>query len=200
MGKYDEKITDESIWITATPSPMAQTLPFYVMEAGHFHGEKGYCVERQSHDSFLLLYTFTGQGRVKTGNAELPLGEGYGIVLDCRPNSFSLSILPASLPVSFSFRTNQTYYPSPFRLQCIILLTKRLYHSILTDMRFRHSFSRFLTSLQSITGRFRAPEAVFLHFTLILTTFQIRQTAATATPTANIPAAKESVKYSISVK
>lgn len=84
MGKYDEKITDESIWITATPSPMAQTLPFYVMEAGHFHGEKGYCVERQSHDSFLLLYTFTGQGRVKTGNVELPLGEGYGIVLDCR--------------------------------------------------------------------------------------------------------------------
>lgn len=84
MGKYDEKITDDSRWITATPSPMAQTLPFYVMEAGCFHGERGYCVERQSHDSFLLIFTFMGQGSVKTEDAELLLGEGRGIVLDCR--------------------------------------------------------------------------------------------------------------------
>ncbi len=84
MGKYNEKIRDDSRWITATPSPTAQALPFYAMEAGHFYGEKGYLVERQSHDSYLFLFTLAGQGRVKAGNTELLLEEGQAMVLDCR--------------------------------------------------------------------------------------------------------------------
>ncbi len=84
MGKYDEKIADASLWITATPSPVAQTLPFYAVEAGHFYGQRGYLVERQCHNSYLLLFTLTGQGRVNAGNAELLLEEGQAVVLDCR--------------------------------------------------------------------------------------------------------------------
>ena len=83
MGKYNEKIADDSLWITATPSPVAQSLPFYAVEAGHFHGQRGYLVERQHHDSYLLLFTLTGQGKVRTGETELLLGEGQAVVMDC---------------------------------------------------------------------------------------------------------------------
>ena len=40
MGKYKEKILDTSVWITATPTELAKTLPFYITEAGYFIAEK----------------------------------------------------------------------------------------------------------------------------------------------------------------
>ena len=57
MSKYEEKITDNSLWYTATPTPLTLTLPFYITEAGHFRAEADYKVERDEHDSYLLLYT-----------------------------------------------------------------------------------------------------------------------------------------------
>ena len=55
MSKYEEKITDNSLWYTATPTPLTLTLPFYITEAGHFRAEADYKVERDEHDSYLLL-------------------------------------------------------------------------------------------------------------------------------------------------
>ena len=46
MSKYEEKITDNSLWYTATPTPLTLTLPFYITEAGHFRAEADYKVER----------------------------------------------------------------------------------------------------------------------------------------------------------
>ena len=51
MSKYEEKITDNSLWYTATPTPLTLTLPFYITEAGHFRAEADYKVERDEHDS-----------------------------------------------------------------------------------------------------------------------------------------------------
>lgn len=62
MSKYEEKITDNSLWYTATPTPLTLTLPFYITEAGHFRAEADYKVERDEHDSYLLLYTIKGSG------------------------------------------------------------------------------------------------------------------------------------------
>ena len=42
MSKYEEKITDNSLWYTATPTPLTLTLPFYITEAGHFRAEADY--------------------------------------------------------------------------------------------------------------------------------------------------------------
>lgn len=83
MGKYDEKISDNSVWITATPTEFAKTLPFYITEAGHFTAEKEYVVQRETHDSFLLLYTIGGEGAVKSGNFELSLTRDFAVIIDC---------------------------------------------------------------------------------------------------------------------
>lgn len=83
MGKYDENISDNSLWITSTPTPLTQTLPFYITEAGHFMAGSGYGIKRDMHDSFLLLYTVSGQGVLKTGEHAMPLSRGYSIMIDC---------------------------------------------------------------------------------------------------------------------
>ncbi len=83
MGKYDENISDNSQWITATPTPLAKTLPFYASEAGHFIADYDYKVQRETHDSFLLIYTISGQGSVQTADNSILLNSGYSVIIDC---------------------------------------------------------------------------------------------------------------------
>lgn len=83
MGKYEEKIADSSLWITATPTQLAKTLPFFISEAGHFIADYDYKVQRNRHDSFLLLYTVSGQGSVQTGENTIPLSRGHAVIIDC---------------------------------------------------------------------------------------------------------------------
>jgi len=83
MGKYKENISDDSLWITATPTPLTKTLPFFISEAGHFFACRDYKVQRDAHDSFLMLYTLNGQGCVQTGTNAIPLTRGYAVMIDC---------------------------------------------------------------------------------------------------------------------
>lgn len=84
MSKYTEKISDNSLWLTDTPSPVAMTLPFYIIEAGHFIAEREYTVERTEHDSYLMLYTINGCGSVITGDTEMAIDKECAAVIDCR--------------------------------------------------------------------------------------------------------------------
>lgn len=83
MGKYEENISDNSLWVTATPTPFAKTLPFYISEAGHFIADFDYKVQRDMHDSFLLIYTIRGQGSLQTGDTAIQLPPGYSVIIDC---------------------------------------------------------------------------------------------------------------------
>lgn len=83
MGKYEESISDDSLWITATPAPFAKTLPFFISEAGRFIANDDYRVRRDTHDSFLLLYTVRGEGVVRTGESIIQLLSGYAVMIDC---------------------------------------------------------------------------------------------------------------------
>ena len=89
MADSREQFGKNSIWNTSTPSDITERLSFYVGEAGHFYALPEYCVTRDRHDSFLLLYTVKGQGYVKTENIEFLLDEGTGLFFDCRhPHSY----------------------------------------------------------------------------------------------------------------
>lgn len=83
MNDYSERITEKSIWLTATPTALSLSLPFFVTEAGHFYAEQDYLVERQKHDSFLLLYTLKGCGIVQSRNTVLQLLEKNAVFIDC---------------------------------------------------------------------------------------------------------------------
>ncbi len=83
MEELSGKIFDGSVWITVTPSPSAQNLPFYIIETGHFTVSPDYKVKRDLHDSFLLLYTCGGIGCVKTRNTSVRLSKGCAVIIDC---------------------------------------------------------------------------------------------------------------------
>ncbi len=82
--KYNEEISERSLWLTQTPTPLALTLPFYAAEAGHFIARKSYSKERDFHDSFLLIYTLGGCGNIISGGAEITLRDGSAAIIDCR--------------------------------------------------------------------------------------------------------------------
>lgn len=84
MKKYTEKILDQSIWITATPAGYAKAFPFFLTEVGHFFAEKDYTVQRETHNSFLMLYTIHGQGTLQTGACEMLLRRNEAAVINCR--------------------------------------------------------------------------------------------------------------------
>lgn len=84
MKKYKEKISDESQWYTSTPSDFEKTLPFYIMETGYFIAENGYVTERDTHNSFLLLYTTKGIGRIEIGSISYNIQENCAAVIDCK--------------------------------------------------------------------------------------------------------------------
>ena len=83
MGKYNENISDRSVWLTATPTQAALTLPFYITEAGHFYAEHDYEVSRAELDSYLLIYTQNGIGTIMSGDTAFELPIGCAAVIDC---------------------------------------------------------------------------------------------------------------------
>lgn len=83
MRKYEEKISDNSVWVSATPTAAMKSLPFYVSEAGHFMADSDYLTSRETHDSFLLLYTLKGEGSVQTGETTASLARDYAVIINC---------------------------------------------------------------------------------------------------------------------
>ena len=83
MDEFLGKLSDNSIWVTVTPTLLVKNFPFYITEAGHFTVYSDYKVKRDLHDSFLLLYTCSGTGCVKTGNISIQLPEGHAVIIDC---------------------------------------------------------------------------------------------------------------------
>lgn len=89
MLKYNEKISDNSTWFTATPAESAMLLPFYVTEAGHFYAGDEYCVKRESHDSHLILFTVNGSGLVNINGTEITVNQNHAVIIDChKPHEY----------------------------------------------------------------------------------------------------------------
>lgn len=84
MECSEKSISEKSLWITATPTAVAQTFPFYVLESGRFITDVGYRVKREMHESFLLLYTIKGKGYVNIDNSEFELPMNNAVIIDCR--------------------------------------------------------------------------------------------------------------------
>ena len=66
-----------------TPSNIAKSLFFYLTCVGHFYCGQGYCVERQQHDSFLLMYVKDGNGLLKYDDKSIHLKSGDMVLLNC---------------------------------------------------------------------------------------------------------------------
>ncbi len=66
-----------------TPSEMARRLFFYLLCTGRYKCDGSYRVERQSYDSFLLLYVVKGNGFLLRNGEKCLLSEGALALIDC---------------------------------------------------------------------------------------------------------------------
>lgn len=76
--------SSDSLWFNPTAGLWTRNNLFYVQETGRFRTYKGYLTERQNLDSYLMVYTRRGQGKLTVNNNEAFLIAGDLFWLDCR--------------------------------------------------------------------------------------------------------------------
>ncbi len=87
MKDYLERISltlsENSIRLIETASQTAKNNYLYIQEAGYFQTRYPYFTERQNLNSFLLVYTISGNGRLLYEEKEYILGKGTVFLLNC---------------------------------------------------------------------------------------------------------------------
>jgi AraC-like DNA-binding protein len=87
MISYKERAayewSEDSIRLIVTPSMTARSMLYYVQEAGIFQTKPGYFTEREYLNSFLVVYTVSGQGRLKYRGQSYTLRPGDVFFIDC---------------------------------------------------------------------------------------------------------------------
>ncbi len=66
-----------------TPSAFARESLYYLQEAGHFWADSTYYTCRENLDSFLVVYTLAGRGRLTTAAGQWELPPGSVFFIDC---------------------------------------------------------------------------------------------------------------------
>ena len=84
MLTYTLDISKDSRWLRTTPGTVALAQPYYVTEAGLFYAGQHFITERSDKDSYLIFYTFSGEGFLTQEGSTLRLVPGSALILDCR--------------------------------------------------------------------------------------------------------------------
>ncbi|MFD0670651.1 helix-turn-helix domain-containing protein [Cohnella sp. GCM10027633] len=75
--------TETSVRLANTPSAFAKSALPYVQEVGHFEALPAYYTERERLDSYLIVYTVSGEGRLTYGEQTRTLLPGQLFYIDC---------------------------------------------------------------------------------------------------------------------
>ncbi|HJD46358.1 MAG TPA: helix-turn-helix domain-containing protein [Candidatus Mediterraneibacter norfolkensis] len=76
-------ISSDSRWITTTPTSYTRSLPFYLLEWGHFIAYREYFAERRNSNRFLLFYTISGSGKLLYDGKEYILTSDRIAIIQC---------------------------------------------------------------------------------------------------------------------
>jgi AraC-like DNA-binding protein len=81
---YFQDLLDKSYAIAHTPARISQKLPFFLESTGHYYEGKKYFTEREDYDTYLILYTISGQGILRYREKECILKAGYVTLIHCK--------------------------------------------------------------------------------------------------------------------
>lgn len=89
MSTMEKGILHNSCAYFHTPSQLAKSMFFYLICAGHYYCDSSYHVQRNSLDSFLLMYIKEGEGTISFDGRTLPAKAGDIVLLNCyKPHSY----------------------------------------------------------------------------------------------------------------
>ena len=83
MLEYQLDLTPESYWHVLTPDSCVHSFPFHVVECGYFCTKDQYYTRRDNLDSYLLIATADGFGRIAWHGQKASLGKGDAVLIDC---------------------------------------------------------------------------------------------------------------------
>lgn len=94
-----------------TPSVTAMDTFFYPVCTGHFYYEAGYRQQRNSYDSFLLMYIASGEVTVEFDNRREQVVSEHFVLLDCyKPHGYHTQTGWESLWIHFDGPMARAYY------------------------------------------------------------------------------------------
>ena len=65
LERFSSDWSEDSLRLIVTPSALAKSIYYYVQDTGYFKTSYPYFTERANLNSFLLVYTVSGQGLLR---------------------------------------------------------------------------------------------------------------------------------------
>lgn len=111
MHSKEAKVKPSSYYYLYHPSAIASKLYLYPIVLGHFQYEAGYSLQRNTYDSFLLMYLANGTCRLQHQNEDLTVSAGHFILMDCyQPHGYSFPEDSDVLWLHFAGPLARSYY------------------------------------------------------------------------------------------
>lgn len=84
LERGDYSWTEDSIRMILTPGNVARNIYFYVQEIGYFKTFPPYFSERENLESFLIIYTLSGNGELEYRGERYSLSQGKCFFINCQ--------------------------------------------------------------------------------------------------------------------
>lgn len=111
MQSYETNVAPGSEYFVYTPSALARETFFYPVCTGRFFYEPGYCLKRNSYDSFLVMLITSGQCVVTYQGQTFPASAGNVVFLDCyQPHQYESDTGWQALWIHFDGPMSRKYY------------------------------------------------------------------------------------------
>lgn len=89
---YEERASyswsEDSVRLIITASNVAKSIYFYIQEAGYFKTSDSYFTERKNLNSFLIVYTISGNGFLKYQGSNYSLSAGQCFYINCMEHHY----------------------------------------------------------------------------------------------------------------
>lgn len=89
---YEERASyswsEDSVRLIITASNVAKSIYFYIQEAGYFKTSDSYFTERKNLNSFLIVYTISGNGHLKYQGCNYSLSAGQCFYINCMEHHY----------------------------------------------------------------------------------------------------------------
>ena len=140
MRSYELKVLPQSDYYVYAPSAIAQKLYLYPVSTGHFFYEAGYSINRNSFDSFLIMYIKEGHIDITTKSSHSVAHAGDFVLLNCyHPHSYGSKDAWEAVWLHFDGPLAHNYYReitsrhgrvlSPDNPEELSLLMEKIYNS-----------------------------------------------------------------------
>lgn len=122
----ERRVLAESEIYFHTPSEMARRMFFYLRCTGRYLCDETYAVQRQSYNSFLILYVVRGQGYCYVDDARVPLSAGHFALLDCyRPHRYGTDTGWEILWIHYDGVLTRDYYEAVANTRCQVFFSQK---------------------------------------------------------------------------